>query len=69
MTTKNFSPKEYRQKRKWAKPKLIVLIRGKSDESVLHGCKQMQSWNGPVGTHCGTFDASWNLITCNLPGS
>ena len=34
-------------KKKWQKPKLIVLVRGKSEEAVLAGCKSAAP-GGPV---------------------
>ena len=37
-------------KKKWEKPKLIILTRGKPDEFVLTACKtSIQGTNGPDG--------------------
>ena len=36
------------KKPKWTKPKLIVLVRGKPEESVLQGCKTRDG-GGPEG--------------------
>ena len=52
-------------RKKWSKPKLLVLVRGKPEEMVLAGCKV---WHGPVayGTlvvNCvstGGASAYWN---------
>lgn len=38
--------KQKNKKEKWGTPKLIVLIRGKSEEAVLSGCK-LTSSSGP----------------------
>ncbi|MCX5706135.1 MAG: hypothetical protein NTW13_00415 [Candidatus Omnitrophica bacterium] len=38
--------------RKWSKPKLIILTRGKPEERVLENCKQSgdgSDMNGPTG--------------------
>lgn len=42
-------------KKVWEKPKLIVLIRGKPEESVLFFCKIVGYAEGPEGifTNCG----------------
>jgi len=44
-------------KKNWEKPKLIVLIRGKPEESVLFFCKLFGDTNGALGfiTGCGYF--------------
>lgn len=37
-----------KKKEKWKKPKLIVLVRGRPEESVLVGCKNAVLGGGPV---------------------
>jgi hypothetical protein len=36
-------------KKRWKKPQLIVLIRGRPEESVLFFCKLVWSGSGPSG--------------------
>ena len=36
-------------RKKWAKPRLIVLVKGKNDENVLDACK-FSTIRGPEGT-------------------
>lgn len=47
-------------KKKWAKPKLIILTRGKPEESVLAGCKVNLGGGGPNNDalDCDTWDGS-----------
>ena len=43
------------EKPKWRGPKLIMLVRGRQDESVLDGCKSYHGgggWGGDVGGDC-----------------
>ena len=35
-------------KKEWTKPKLVVLFRARSDESVLGFCKTIQNLTGPT---------------------
>ena len=44
---------EGNKKKKWGKPKLIILIRGKHEEAVLQGCKAYSSGSGPADHHSG----------------
>lgn len=46
------------KKPKWSKPKLIVLVRSKSEEGLLAGCKQAVSAQQGPNTQrdgCGTW--------------
>lgn len=57
-------------KKKWEKPELVVLVRGKSEEAVLQACKgnniaTSQSskyskcgWNSPCSTSCSSVTTS-----------
>jgi hypothetical protein len=38
--------------KKWEKPKLIVLERGRPEEAVLGTCKSNPGGNGPGGGNC-----------------
>ena len=38
--------------KKWEKPQLIVLARGRPEEAVLGGCKSALNGPGPLGTNC-----------------
>ncbi|MFC1597528.1 hypothetical protein ACFL5Q_06285 [Planctomycetota bacterium] len=42
---------EKEPKKTWSKPQLIVLVRGKPEESVLLGCKALSD-SGPGGFKC-----------------
>jgi len=45
-------------KKKWKKPKLLVLARGRPEESVLGYCKiENRPWFGPYSDGCG-----WHII-------
>jgi hypothetical protein len=44
----------------WSKPELIVLVRGKPEESVLAGCKFLGSGSGSDGRN-----SSCEKIGCN----
>ncbi len=60
-------------RKKWNKPKLIVLTRSKPEESILTGCKRSGvSGEGDVFTgSCMTVSGSWgrcnNKCFANLP--
>ena len=50
-------------KKKWEKPKLIILLRGVQEESVLYTCKT--SWNpGPNANDWGCSDS---CCMCSAP--
>jgi len=53
-------------KKKWKKPELVILARGKREESVLTACKYNPT--GPTGNNAtcrdmeqGWCDACWNI--------
>lgn len=39
-------------KKRWKKPQLIILVREKSEESVLQVCKAYSDVSGPYAGHC-----------------
>lgn len=44
--------------KKWQKPKLVVLVRGKPEERILTGCKTSPPAGGPDSTNgCDEFQA------------
>jgi len=51
------------QKKKWKKPELIVLVRGKSSEAVLTACKGDIDSDGPSGFYefCKSIDMACNI--------
>ena len=56
--------------RAWSRPELIVLVRGKAEESVLWFCKQPQSGTGSSGLYGGCFAGSGCEFVCqNTAGS
>ena len=41
------------EKKTWVEPELIVLVRGKPEEAVLDGCKDLDAGNGYMITENG----------------
>ncbi len=59
------------KKKKWVKPQLIVLVRGKSEERVLQICKLTGFFSGPdiAYTTCGRlFEETCIAIFCDTLG-
>ena len=52
------------KKPKWGKPKLVILIRSKPEEMVLHGCKHY-----PIQMYSMEMSAysCFERQTCNIP--
>lgn len=64
-------------KKKWTKPKLIVLVRGRPEETALFGCKgdgpggmsPQSHWMGckhdafPDEAYCGNIDCSCQICS------
>jgi hypothetical protein len=46
------------EKKKWAKPELIVLVRGRPEEAVLTACKGhgVAQWTGFFNFYCASID-------------
>jgi len=55
------------QKKRWAKPELVVLVRPKSEEAVLAACKIMVTFGGSSSVLnscvCAYVDSLHNLLS------
>ena len=56
-------------KKKWGKPRLIVLIRGHEPEMVLSACKANIATSGPPGFFTGCYGGSSCTACSVLVGS
>jgi hypothetical protein len=43
-------------KKKWSKPQMVILFRGKPEEFVMHACKQSGGTIGPAAGNCAKPD-------------
>ena len=58
-----------KKKKKWCKPKLIILMRGKPEDSVLLYCAYSPKWGGPSTAFEGCFSDNpggtfYNCMSC-----
>lgn len=55
-------------KRKWGRPKLIVLERGRSGEAILNYCKTMAAAMGPgeKNSMCCWIPGEWACGVCDF---
>ncbi len=52
------------KKKKWSKPKLIILVRGKAEESVLTACKYLSTGSFVVDNSCEAGDKGTLSSAC-----
>jgi len=57
-------------KKKWERPKLIVLVRGRQEEAVLQNCKSGSdpAWSG-IATGCRAVDPVGGLCGSQCSGT
>jgi hypothetical protein len=48
--------------KKWMKPQLVVLVRGRPEESLIAFCKLEPENFGQTGTPIGLYPACWNSL-------
>jgi hypothetical protein len=57
------------EKRKWTRPQLLVLTRGKPEEMVLAGCKLVDSGADPDADNLGCLMLGCAIECADLTGS
>jgi hypothetical protein len=59
------------QKKKWGRPELIVLVRGKPDEDILVGCKNAAGSGSPGSTdsNCRIHWGTPICVSCSSTSS
>jgi len=57
------------KKKKWVRPKLVILTRNNPEQAILDGCKNINeiSLTGPFGSRCSTTHYTQETTRCPNP--